>query len=716
MGLLDFILKFIGSNKKNTQIIAQDLTKIYKGSEALEVGLYSNKEPLVDKVVKIEINGRTYDRKTDANGIAKLNINLGIGKYRTLFTYEGDNEYKSSKGHVDVFVNPIIETSDLEMSEKDGSRFTATLKDKDGNTLPNTKIDFRVNGRTYNKTTNEQGQASLAINLMQGQYKIDTLVNNISIENIIKIQAPKVVEAPKIDKHFGYWIFGRDMLNADLNSLKNNNVTDIFLNYYAFTAHGEGKVREWIKQAKDKGFAVHIWMQTFYDGEWHNPVGMDMSPRIEEAKVYASIDGVAGIHLDYLRYPGNAYKTNGGADAITNFARQVREAVPNVILSCAVMPENDDKYYYGQDIDALGQIMDVVIPMQYKGNYEAGSSWLASTTQNFSSKATIWSGLQSYKSDDDTTVLSSEELLNDVNTCLDNGAKGAILFRYGLSPNVNFPSTPQFTGKQLTKMEGTDINMTYQDGTQYQCAVYDNAGRVAGTVNISINGKVYPKTPDASGLYKLNINLLPGTYQITANYLGDDNHEPSSIQNTIIVKEKPAEAPKQESTSYELTPYLTEQGGGKLGQRTGYTCGPHSLMQCIYRVTGVELSEMELASVCGTTTDGTDHEGLATGLAWFNRNYGYNLKMEWKNFSEVGFEGTQDLIDNCACFHHILYRDQYGHYEVPKWTAGDPIYVLNSLGDQCGNGYCGYVEERSRSEHKGYIDGISQPSVCIITR
>ena len=259
-------------------------------------------------------------------------------------------------------------------------------------------------------------------------------------------------------------------------------------------------------------------------------------------------------------------------------------------------------------------------------------------------------------------------------------------------------------GINLTKIEG--------DTTPYQCAVYrqDNNQRVAGPVNLTINGKTYTRNADNTGLYKLNINLTTGTYQLKAEYTGTTLYNPSSTMNTITVNPKPEPEPQQ------LWDYITDQGPGELGQRTGYTCGPHSLMQCIYRLTGIELSEMELASICGTTSDGTDHDGLATGLAWFNRKYGYNLKMNWYNFSEIGFDGTQKAIDNGACFHHILYRDQYGHYEVPKWTNGNPIYVLNSLGNYCGGGYCGYIEERTRSEHQSYINGISQKSVCIITR
>lgn len=829
MGLLDSIKQLLTKNKKDANIYATTFKKTYGENEPLEIGLYSGTTPLANKKVTIDINGKKYEKKTNYNGIAKLDINLGVGTYNALLTFNEDNTYYQDTAYVQVYVNPKIETSDLIMIQGDGSRFRAKLKDVNDEPITNSNVIFNINGLDYTKTTDNEGEASLAINLPVGTYGIQTKVNDIIQTNTININEPPVTEnsqindtstsnIPNVDdkitptnrnldnnNHFGYWVFGRDMYNVNLDDFKNHNVTDVFLNYYAFEAHGDDAVKQWIKQASNKGINIHIWMQVFYDGEWHNPVEMDLNPRINEAKGYAAIDGVAGVHLDYFRYPGNAYKTEGGADAITNFARQMREAIPNVILSCAVMPETDDKYYYGQDIDELGKIMDIIIPMQYTGNYGAGESWLASTSQLFSSKARVWAGLQSYKSDDDATPLSEEQLQKDMRTCLTNGTKGAILFRYGLSPNVNFPLVLNSDEILSTRIEGSDVNMSYKDGSQYSCAVYDNNNRrVYGEVTMIINGASYVKTADSDGFYKININLPAGTYPIHVQYAGDNNHEGSTTQNTIVVNGVNKGTTRMEGTNVNMTyrdgtqyqcaiynelnqriydkviininnvdytreadgeglyklnlnlpvgnykikatfpgnniynpsmvendivineekreepvelyDYFTNQGGGYLGQRTGYTCGPHSLMQCIHRLTGEDVSEMELASVAGTTSDGTDHEGLETALDWFNRTYGYNLKMEWKNFSEVGFEGTQQAIDNGACFHHILYRNEWGHYEVPKWTNGDPIYVLNSLGDSCGDGYCGYIEERSRSEHQEYINGISQKSVCIITR
>lgn len=268
---------------------------------------------------------------------------------------------------------------------------------------------------------------------------------------------------------------------------------------------------------------------------------------------------------------------------------------------------------------------------------------------------------------------------------------------------------------QNTRMEGTDINMTYKDGTQYQCAVYDEQNhRVSGNVNITVNGRTYTRQADDKGLYKLNINLNQGTYPVNAEYLGSELFKPSYVNNTIKVNPKPVEPPKP---SYTLKPYMREQGCSGMGQCTGYYCACNSVQQAIYRLTGEHISEYTLASVMGTTSAGTGHDGINTGIAWFNRKYGYNLKIQWKNFNEVGYSKLQEYINKGAVFCHLLYRNQWGHYEVPVSVGNGTITVLNSLGNSCGNGtYCGYVETRSQSAHSSYMSGISQKGLCIITR
>ena len=718
MGFLDKIKRYF--TKKHVRIMADDFTKTYGAPEPLEIGVYeSDGTPITGKPVNIEINRRDYVRNTDENGVARLNINLGFGEYDTHIVFD-DPDYQYTRSFLKVCVQPKLETSDLSMTEKDGSKFTAMVTDVYGNPVENVPLVFSINGRNYERTTNDDGVAGLTINLMHGDYKILTSSYGVTLENMIHI-----AEAPIIDEsHYGYWVFGKDMLSVDLQDLKNRGCTDLFLNYYAFTAHGETTVREWIKQARSNRINVHIWMQSFYNGEWINPATSDLTDKINEAQRYTSIPEVYGVHLDYLRYPGTAYKTPGAVEAVNNFVKRVKEVTGDKFLSCAVMPENEDEYYYGQDITTLGGLCDAVIPMQYKGNYNAGTEWLTATTKYFSGKATIWSGLQSYKSDDNPTVLPESEIQDDIQTCMSNGAKGAILFRYGLSENIHFPQ-PTPTGKKPTWMDGIDINMTYQDGSKYQCAVYDKDGRVAGNVNLTVNGKTYNRTPDDTGLYKLTINLEPGTYPIKAEYLGDDTHLASSVNNTIIVNETPK--PTGCTNPYESSPHPTSYGCNGMGQNNSTCCGPSALHKILYKFGIRDITQGTLSSWAGTTSAGTSHQGLETAIAKVNQEKGTNLRIDWYNLSELGWENIGKIIcqPNKAAFCHILYQNggtcdgdgEYGHYELLTRvnTKTEYVQVLNSLGGYCGNCYCGYYQDRSIACQEHFIRGISQKSIAVVS-
>lgn len=53
-------------------------------------------------------------------------------------------------------------------------------------------------------------------------------------------------------------------------------------------------------------------------------------------------------------------------------------------------------------------------------------------------KAQVWTGLQSYNSDDDVSKLSASALLKDSNAAVSGGATGVIMFRWGLSSFFDF--------------------------------------------------------------------------------------------------------------------------------------------------------------------------------------------------------------------------------------------------------------------------------------
>ena len=160
-----------------------------------------------------------------------------------------------------------------------------------------------------------------------------------------------------------------------------------------------------------------------------------------------------------------------------------------------------------------------------------------------------------------------------------------------------------------------------------------------------------------------------------------------------------------------------------MGQCTPYNCACNSLQQGFYRLTGIHVSESTIASVAGTTTAGTGHQGINTTVVWFNRKYGKNIKIAWKNFNDLGSSDSarwnklNEYAANGAVFCHILYRNKWGHYEVLKSVNGNNVTVLNSLGSRCSKpAYCGYIETRSKSNQLSYMRGISQPSIAILTK
>lgn len=245
---------------------------------------------------------------------------------------------------------------------------------------------------------------------------------------------------------FGYWLFGTNMKSVNLGSLSKQGTTDIFLNFYAIKYHGEHEVISWIAKANKLKIRVHIWMQVFYNGDWINPLNANLNSIINEAKKYARMSGVSGVHFDYIRCPGTATKSR--TQKINEFVKLVVAGIhqinPKCILSAALMPETiSSERYYGQDYSVMSRYLDVVVPMIYKGNYKEDNSWIRKTAEWYvknSKGASVWAGIQSYRSDSDTTQLSETQLKNDAQAGLNGGAKGVIIFRWGISYKLNFNS------------------------------------------------------------------------------------------------------------------------------------------------------------------------------------------------------------------------------------------------------------------------------------
>ena len=195
-------------------------------------------------------------------------------------------------------------------------------------------------------------------------------------------------------------------------------------------------------------------MQVCYvSGTWTRPCNPDntikygfLNSKIDEAKKYAQIKGVDGVHFDYVRFGGTAHLYTTSTDAINYFVKKasitLHKMKPNLIVSAAVMPEPKMMiYWYGQDIPTMGKYLDVIVPMVYKGNFKKDSTWITKIVKLYSKQsksAVIWAGLQSYYSDNNAKLLPHADLINDARAAKAGGATGSILFRIGITHYLNF--------------------------------------------------------------------------------------------------------------------------------------------------------------------------------------------------------------------------------------------------------------------------------------
>ena len=267
--------------------------------------------------------------------------------------------------------------------------------------------------------------------------------------NNISLYTSRFTTVSSNSKVIGYWMFSaeaKQLTTAKAQALKSKGITDIYVctrdvngNYHL------SELQNAITLLHKQAIRVHAWIICFKNDEgWVNPLSSTyQSSLISQIKSITTNYNVDGIHLDYVRYPGTAYKYQNASQLIADFVSKVDNVIGDKILSCAVMAEgsiNDD--YYGQDYILLSKYCNYLCPMAYKGNYEQSTSWITSTISYIvqQSSCPIYAGLTTYCGDDNLRALSASEMQTDVNSAKKGGASGIVLFKYnfGYTGSISF--------------------------------------------------------------------------------------------------------------------------------------------------------------------------------------------------------------------------------------------------------------------------------------
>ena len=117
--------------------------------------------------------------------------------------------------------------------------------------------------------------------------------------------------------------------------------------------------------------------------------------------------------------------------------------------------------------------------------------------------------------------------------------------------------------EMVKRIDGnSDLTMYFGAGKYYKIRVFDDAGKPAGNVNVTmnINGKDYTMTSDADGWVSLKIGLKAGTYTITSTYKGYSVSNKITVKPTLVMSAKTV---KRYST-FSYTVKLLDKNGNIL--------------------------------------------------------------------------------------------------------------------------------------------------------
>ena len=167
-------------NAATTKLATSSYTFLPNDAKTITVKLTTslNDNSNSGKVIRIKIGDKTYYKKTDGKGIAKLDVkSLKKGIYTVEYSYSGTKFIKSSKSKNKL---TIFDTNQSSLNIKGTSRFGygagTSLKvflNAGGIPLSKRAVTFTIEGIKHTRTTDSDGIASVPIDLKIGSYTVD---------------------------------------------------------------------------------------------------------------------------------------------------------------------------------------------------------------------------------------------------------------------------------------------------------------------------------------------------------------------------------------------------------------------------------------------------------------------------------------------------------------------------------------------------------------
>ena len=440
--------------------------------------------------VNLYLNGVFYSLVNIVNGEVQYNFtDLGAGEYNVTFEYEGDdlnNKINSSTVNFTIFKHScrLEDVNITNTTYGTGSIVNGTLKDSEGNVLPNQILNIYDNGESLvNVTSDDNGYFSTSLTGLSGgnhtinvTYESNNNYTNITFSaNITVFTLNTEFENLKIN-NITYTDI--EIANVTLKDINNNPVSNVLVNVYL-----NGTLKG-TNTTNTNGVLVY-YLNNLNTGEYN-------------------------VTFEFL---GNENYTSTG-----NISGKFNVTVLNTIITGTdvSMTTIDSKTL----TILLKGVNNVVLSGETVTLTFNGTDYNLTTNTN-GVVTILLSGLSS------GTYTANYTFDGDENCKESNGSSTVTVTQY-------IPPAPTTIN---TSLSGSDISINQGDNVLFTASLIDKNGNLLNdkTIVFTLNGETYTvKTINGEASINLS-NLTIGTYTVNYNFEGSGVYLKSSGSNIINI-------------------------------------------------------------------------------------------------------------------------------------------------------------------------------------
>ena len=188
---------FLNATADNSSLLVRDssnVTFMLYSTNGTDVSDFDNSKLPVVNLILTATNGDVDNNTTLDNAVEYTATETGEGSVTAKI------ENASYTIYFDNYVDLVISAPDLVKYYHGPERFIVTVTDSKGRGLFNKSVKITINGITYSKITDENGNASLNIILNSGEYLVNVSVDDEKVNSTVTVKP--TIDASDVVKMF----------------------------------------------------------------------------------------------------------------------------------------------------------------------------------------------------------------------------------------------------------------------------------------------------------------------------------------------------------------------------------------------------------------------------------------------------------------------------------------------------------------------------------